>query len=103
MLADSGKELYNCEACNRRLEGRNRGTFVIPEFGFIASTKRLADPGEGQPEKTYTTRTYYSGESDRRDELTVKLKNNVILRAVPASHGKMAVITPTPVIRQCRR
>lgn len=92
LVADSEKTLDNCEACNRPLEGRNQGIFVMPEFGFIASTKPPAEPGEEQPEKTYTTRTYYSGESDRRDELTVNLKNNVTLRAIPASHGKMAVI-----------
>ncbi len=92
VLADSEKSLDNCEACGRPLEGRNQGIFVIPEFGFIASTKPPAEPGEEQPEKTYTTRTYYSGESDRRDELLVNLKNNVTLQAIPASHGKMAVI-----------
>ncbi len=88
----SEEPLKNCEGCGRSLEGRNQGTFLKPEFGFITSTKPPADPGEGRPEKTYTTRTYYSGESDERDELTVDLKNNVILRAIPASHGKMAVI-----------
>jgi len=88
----SEEPLKNCKGCGQPLEGRNQGPFLKPEFGFIASTKRPAEPGEGQPEKTYTTRTYYSGESDRRDELTVNLKNNVTLRAVPASHGKMAVI-----------
>jgi len=84
--------LENCKGCGQPLEGRIKGTFLKPEFGFIASTKRPAEPGEGQPEKTYTTRTYYSGKSDRRDELTVKLRNNVTFRAIPASHGEMAVI-----------
>ncbi|MBA7617862.1 ATP-dependent RNA helicase RhlE [subsurface metagenome] len=88
----SEEPLENCRGCGRPLEGKKQGTFLKPEFGFIASTKPPAEPGEEQPEKTYTTRTYYSGESDKRDELPVKLKNNVTLRAVPASHGKMAVI-----------
>jgi len=89
----SEEPLKNCKGCGQPLEGsRNQGIFLKPEFGFIASTKRPAEPGVGQPEKTYTTRTYYSGESDRKDGLTVNLKNNVTLRAVPASHGKMAVI-----------
>ncbi len=92
VLADLEKTLDNCEACNRPLEGRNQGIFIMPEFGFIASTDPPEEPGEERPEKTYTTRTYYSGKSDRRDELTVSLKNNVTLRAIPASHGKMAVI-----------
>jgi ATP-dependent helicase YprA (DUF1998 family) len=92
ILADLEKTIDNCNACHRPLEGKNQGIFIIPEFGFIASTKLPAEPGEEQPEKTYTTRTYYSGESDRKDELAVNLKNNVIIRTIPASHGKMAVI-----------
>jgi len=92
VLADSEKTIEICKACYRPLEGRNQGIFLIPEFGFITSTKPPTEPGEKQPEKTYTTRTYYSGESDRRDELTINLKNDVTIRTIPASHGKMAVI-----------
>ena len=88
----SDEPLKKCEGCGQFLEGKNQGIFLKPEFGFIASTEQPSEPGETQPEKTFTTRTYYSGESDRRDELTVKLKNNIALRAVPASHGKMAII-----------
>jgi len=90
--ADLDKNLETCEACDHLLEGRNQGIFLIPEFGFIADNKMPSGPGEEKPEKTYTTRTYYSGKSDRRDELIINLKNNTILQAVPASHGKMAVI-----------
>jgi superfamily II DNA or RNA helicase len=92
VLADSEKTLEYCKSCKHPLEGRDRGTFVIPVFGFIADNRPPAKPGEEQPEKTYTTRNYFSGESDKKYELAVNLKNNITLRAIPASHGKMAVI-----------
>lgn len=85
------KDLDNCNACGRLLEGKNQGTFIFPEFGFIADTK-LQRPGEEQPKKTYTTRTHYSGESKEGDRLAVELRNGVGLIATPASDGRMAVL-----------
>ena len=93
VLADSGKILDSCKACNNSLKGvRNNGTFIIPEFGFITSTRLPLEPGGKQPEKTYSTRTYYSGESDKRDVLTENLSNGITLYAKAGSHGKMAII-----------
>lgn len=92
ILADSEKSLEICESCNRAFEGRNQGILVFPEFGFISSTKPPQKPGEEQPKRTYTTRTYYSGDARKEYELPFELKHNITLRAIPASHGKMAVI-----------
>lgn len=92
VLEDSGRSLDTCNACGKPLQGRNKGVFVKPEFGFIAENKLPLKPGEKQPEKTYTTRSYYSGESKERDRLMVSLSNGVSLIAIPASDGKMAVI-----------
>jgi len=89
--AESGRTLDTCGACKRPLAGRNRGTFIIPEFGFITSLKPPARPGEARPERTYTTRTYYSGESKESDQISLRL-GQVTLVAIPASDGELAVI-----------
>ena len=91
VLSESGQTLDTCGACKRPLTGRNRGTFIIPEFGFITSLKPPAKPGEARPERTYTTRTYYSGESKESDRIALRL-GQVTLVAIPASDGELAVI-----------
>jgi len=91
VLAESEQTLDICRACKRPLEGRNKGTFVIPEFGFITSTKPPARPGEARPERTYTTRTYYSGESKESDRIVLPV-GQATLVAIPASEGELAVI-----------
>jgi ATP-dependent helicase YprA (DUF1998 family) len=91
VLPESGETLDTCEACGRPLVSRNQGIFVIPEFGFITSLKPPAKPGEARPERTYTTRTYYSGESKESDRIALPL-GQVTLVAIPASEGQLAVI-----------
>jgi len=89
--AETGQTLEFCKACKRPLEGRNQGTFIVPQFGFIASVKPPAKPGEARPERTYTTRTYYSGESKESDRIALPL-GQATLVAIPASEGELAVI-----------
>lgn len=91
VLADSDEKLEDCEVCHYPLEGRDQGTFIIPEFGFITSTEKPATPGEEQPERTYSTRTFFSGTSDEEDELTVNFDRHQV-QAVPATRGRMAVL-----------
>jgi len=87
------KTSEECKSCGNSLrECKNRGTFLIPEFGFIVSNDGPADPGNEHRKRTYSTRTYYSGESEKNDELSVELNNKVKLHAESASHGKMAII-----------
>lgn len=90
-LAESGEKLIICESCNSPLEGKIKGTFIVPEFGFIASNDKPKKPGDTRPERTYTTRTYYSGESNEHKKIVVALKG-INLHAMSASHGKMAII-----------
>jgi hypothetical protein len=90
-LAESGQTLETCQACKRPLLGRKRGTFVVPEFGFIASLKPPARPGEARPERTYTTRVYYSGKSKESERITLSM-GPATLVAIPASEGRLAVI-----------
>jgi len=92
VIADSDEKLDVCDSCGMPLKGKSRGTFIIPEFGFIASRKKPKKVGESRPERTYSTRSYYSGESDKDNERILNLKSNIVLRAISASHGKMGVI-----------
>lgn len=89
--AETGKTLEFCQACGQPLEGRNQGKFIIPQFGFIASVKTPEEPGDARPQKTYTTRTYYSGKSKESDRLEVQLQSTTLI-AIPASEGELAVI-----------
>lgn len=91
--AESGEPLVpmqTCRACGEPLTGRNQGTFLIPEFGFV-TTSPPENPGERRPERTYTTRTYFSGEAKAGEQRQLRLKA-VNLSAIPASEGSMAVI-----------
>ena len=91
VLSESEQDLDNCVACEQPLTGKNMGAFVIPEFGFMTSRKPPAMPGETRPERTYTTRTYYSGEAKESDGIARRLAQ-VNLVAIPASDGELAVI-----------
>lgn len=83
--------MEQCSKCGNPLNGANKGTFIVPSYGFVAERGAPTLPGERRPERTYTTRIYYSGESSERDYVEMKL-NKLNLFVTPATHGKMAVI-----------
>jgi len=91
VLADTQQPLDTCRACKQPLSGRDRGTYLVPEFGFITTTKPPDKPGDTRPERTYATRTYFSGESKESDRTALQL-GSVTLVAIPASEGELAVI-----------
>jgi hypothetical protein len=82
--------LETCRACGHPLEGRNKGTFLVPEFGFSTNLPPK-EPGERRPERTYTTRTYFSGEANAEEERHLQLEKLELI-AIPASDGSLAVI-----------
>jgi hypothetical protein len=89
--AELALPMEQCDNCGNPLTGTNKGTFIIPAYGFIAGREAPAAPGERRPERTYTTRIYYSGEARKRDKVELKL-NGLTLAVTPASHGKLGVI-----------
>ncbi|MBD3182120.1 DUF1998 domain-containing protein, partial [Candidatus Poribacteria bacterium] len=91
VLADVDRSLDICNVCKKPLAGKNQGVFVIPEFGFIVSADEPQKPGEKRPERTYTTRTYYSGKAKEGEETRLKLDDTTLL-AIPATDGQMAII-----------
>ncbi len=89
--AELEKPMDRCVSCGNPISGRQKGVFVLPNYGFMAANEKPAIPGEQRPERTYTTRIYYKGERVERDRSELKL-NNLVLVATPATRGKMAVI-----------
>ncbi len=82
-----------CTACEQPA-GPNRGTFVIPEFGFHVSRDSPKDPGETQPDRTYTTRTFYSRSAgSAREEAAFRLqRDGITVDAEAISNGRLAVL-----------
>lgn len=86
---DLVERFRQCPVCGQRYA--NQGVFIIPSFGFLSDIKGPAAPGEERPERTYSTRAYFSGEADEEDVIEVSLRG-ARLKAVPASRGKLVVI-----------
>ncbi len=81
-----------CNVCGSS-PGRNQGTFIIPSYGFVASRENPGNPGEEKPEKTYSTRVYFSGKTASEDEhVNLRLESGVELKITTASRGRLAVI-----------
>lgn len=93
VLAELDQDPLICEACEGDLRrSRKRGQFIIPEFGFLAANEEPMDVGERRPQKTYTTRVFYSGESKSENIKMFTFDANVTVRAETATQGKLAVI-----------
>jgi len=90
-LAEKQTSFEICNVCKRPIKGRNKGEFIIPEFGFIVSNDKPEKPGEEQPVRTYSTRTYFSGEAKDIKSKRLKLSNTTLV-ATPAYDGLLAVI-----------
>lgn len=49
----------HCGADLRSLPRQNKGTFIIPEFGFVAS-EHVRSPDESRPKRLYASRVYFA-------------------------------------------
>lgn len=90
-LADT-EELTVCRNCERSLGGKDKGRFIIPEFGFVSSSDKPGRPAETRPERTYTTQIYYTGEgAEQGSPLFIKF-GDIGLQVKALSGGKFAVL-----------
>lgn len=87
-LYDDKQQIGSCSACGNRI-GRNRGVFVIPEFGFISENPKA--PTMEKPRKTYTTRKYYAegGTEDTRTDVDF---NGIHAELISMANGRLAII-----------
>jgi hypothetical protein len=93
ILVDTGILPSNCVTCGTPLEDRRvKGSFVIPEFGFVTGSNPPGYPGETRPERTHTTRVYFSGESSPWESRAEFQANTVRLLVSSARNGRLAVI-----------
>ncbi|KAF1084349.1 ATP-dependent RNA helicase RhlE [Sporotomaculum syntrophicum] len=86
---DLEKVTYSsCPVCgSKRVQ---KGTFVIPEFGFI-SDSIVGEPGDAKPEKTYSSRKHFSGSGEYLQEKTI-LVNKTRIALNTQTHGVLTVI-----------
>lgn len=87
---DNRNETFGiCPVCGQII--KNKGVFIIPAFGFVSEIEAPGRPGEEKPERTYSTRVYYSGCDKKEDSVNLSLKGCTLI-ATPASRGKLAII-----------
>ena len=78
-----------CRACRGELDRPK--IFIEPKFGFQTQPKKPKAPGESRPERTYSSRVYFAGDS--QEEKTFREnKNGVLIEGSYARHGKLAVV-----------
>ena len=90
VLAATEPKLIHCTGCGQSLAGKSK-RFLIPKFGFITDNEGPQSPGDTPPERTYTTRTFFSGQSKPRAKTELLLATGRVI-AESASEGKLAVI-----------
>ena len=85
------KSLGECEICGRSVEKEN--TFIIPEYGFIISSK-INKATIKKPERTYRSEIYYVGDKDEivEYELNKHIINNNIISVKSTSNDELVVI-----------
>ncbi|HLF27722.1 MAG TPA: DEAD/DEAH box helicase [Anaerolineae bacterium] len=89
-----------CKACGTAL-GHGHQQFVRPVFGFVADLKEPRTPGEGRPQRTYTSRVFFADYATHVDpeietEGTFRLGSAFAVDKRYSRHGKLAVINAGP-------
>jgi hypothetical protein len=91
--AASNQSIEQCENCEQPLKGKRvKGTFVIPEFGFVASYKEPGKPSESRPPKTYATQVYYTNDYARQEKVISVQFGRILLEAKAVVDGQLAVL-----------
>ncbi len=90
VLAELGELPRACRGCGARLE--RTGAFIEPRFGFQTSLKEPNVPGESRPERTYSSRVYFSEEGGGQEESFHLERNGIVVEGFYARHGRLAVL-----------
>lgn len=90
-MAEISNNFVRCEACGRPLDGRKKGFFITPSFGFVSD--KPEEPKKNKPQRTYTSRQYFTGKYSEDTRRALNLgKNDIKVELITASHGQLAVI-----------
>lgn len=87
-LEEAGKDISICGSCGNKVS-RWKGTYIQPEFGFISEGPKK--PSMKKPQKTYSTRKFFSG-MPQTDESKFLHWNSSTIELVSSSNAKLTVI-----------
>ncbi len=95
VIDESEEQLLFCDCCHEPLDKvSQRGTYVVPEFGFVSELSPPAKPSESRPRRYPFPKTYFWGPSLKDPETEAEIElNGVKVRGVTASKGKIAAIS----------
>ncbi len=91
-ILEINPDLSHCSNCNQKIDKTNIGVIYMPQFGFIASNSPPHDIGEYRPEKTHSTRVYYSGEKGEDLHTLETVIYNLNVKGWAAKDGKLAIV-----------
>ncbi len=87
-------KLCRCKQCNIKIDSKKIKTFLIPEFGFIASEK-IEKPSLIKPEKTYRTEATFFSYKDTIDETKYNVMNKEVIVSQISNDGEMCILNTT--------
>lgn len=87
--ADAGELPGSCQSCGSGLDRPK--IFIEPKFGFQTRSEEPKAPGESRPERSYSSRAYFTGDSKKEREFPLD-KNGILITGSYARHGKLAVV-----------
>ena len=87
--ADAGELPGSCQSCGSGLDRPK--IFIEPKFGFQTRSEEPKTPGESRPERSYSSRAYFTGDSKEEREFPLD-KNGILITGSYARHGKLAVV-----------
>ncbi len=92
--AEAADGSRTCRLCHRPLEGAwSRRHFLVPAFGFLTENGSPRRPGLQRPERTHTTRVFYTGVAvPGGEEIRLSCSGGLEVVALPARNGRLAVV-----------
>ena len=91
---DDEHPLCKCKQCGQSLDSNRIKTFLIPEFGFVASEK-VDKPSLIKPEKTYRTEATFFSYKDSVQEFKYIINDTNIIVSQIGNDGEMAMLNTT--------
>ncbi len=97
VLKHTRQSLRHCRACGCSLNKKGaKGTFVIPEFGFVTDNKPPKRPGDSRPRRTYASHAYFSDDEHSKAEQACFLEmGHIRFQATPYREGLLTVLNRT--------
>ncbi|HHW17876.1 MAG TPA: DEAD/DEAH box helicase [Firmicutes bacterium] len=93
VLADSAEELTTCKSCGASLARvRQRGQYVVPEFGFVSEPGAPEDPPQTRPQRHPFPRVHFWGPSLESNENMDLQLGGFQIHTVSASRGRLAAL-----------